>query len=165
MTKYYANRPIHLGKFAGLESVHIPVGAELEYDGTTLHYKGKSEEYPFFDAVLKAGWVSTTPVAQAAPKAEKPSSKTKMQVDPEFQVAGIQPSLAKTKTEAKKPIVLVGDDDERIVATNISNKGIVKKPTPAKKTAVSTQTQDPEGDVVSTPKFKSSTNNRTVLTP
>ena len=177
MTKFYATRKILLGKFAGQESVALDVGAEVEYDGKKMRYRDNEDVFPHFDAVVRSGWLSETPVkiVKADTKAEaKPESKIRaaktneqvsLKVEPEFQVAGKQASATKkTAAAPKKAIVLEADDDQRIVATNISNKGIPKKAEPGKTTPVlRSGIEEPEGEPVAGSRFKTSTHTRTTI--
>jgi hypothetical protein len=177
MAKYYATRKILLGKFAGQESVALAVGAEVEYDGKKLKYQDTEDVFPHFDAVVRSGWLTETPlkIAKADSKVEdtkgttiraaKTNSKVSMQVDQEFQpVAAQAPATKKTAAAPKKPIILEADDDQRIVATNISNKGIPKKAEPSKTTPVMRSgVEDPEGTPITGTRFKTSTHSKTTL--
>jgi hypothetical protein len=181
MTKYYATRNILLGRFAGQESVALAVGAEVEYDGKKMKYQDNEDVFPHFDAVVRSGWLTETPVriakadAKASPKIEdtketkirsaKNNTPVSLKVEPEFQVAGTQaPATKKTAAAPKKAIILEADDDQRIVATNISSKGIPKKAEPSKTTPVlRSGIEEPEGEPVPGSRFKTSTHSKTTI--
>ena len=172
MPKYFATRNIQLGKFAGQESVTVHKGDEISWDGRKARLGEMEDFFPSFDATVRNGWFSTVKPAKErevqAPPAEAPSiraaksnDRVAMKTEQDFVPVSKTPITTGIHKEAKaapkKLEIVSGDDDNIVVATNISTKGIPKREERVKPKGMTDLVEVQDGEVVAKSRFKTST--------